>query len=231
LWPQLPASGRTHTRGSAAKRREAAESFIAKVISRLPTSKQASPKECEYLGLLDRILEDRRVTPEEANDLFELAGDYGIGREQAIDLHRRYLSDLVATALADGVITESEERDIEEVRRALSLTHDDYKKCLLQKPTVTVQSAPQAHTFQGKTVCFTGELGACYQGEPISRAMAERLATESGMDVRKGVTKNLDFLVVADPDSMSSKAKKARAYGVRVIAEAVFWKMIGVHTD
>ena len=31
--------------------------------------------------------------------------------------------------------------------------------------------------------------------------------------------------------SMSGKAKKAREYGVRVIAEPVFWRLVGVDVD
>jgi len=37
--------------------------------------------------------------------------------------------------------------------------------------------------------------------------------------------------VVADPDSLSGKARKARAYGTRIIAEATFWRMIGIEID
>ena len=37
--------------------------------------------------------------------------------------------------------------------------------------------------------------------------------------------------MVADPDSLSGKAKKARQYGIRILQEAVFWKMIGVKID
>ncbi|MCH8899599.1 MAG: hypothetical protein IH942_03770 [Acidobacteria bacterium] len=48
------------------------------------------------------------------------------------------------------------------------------------------------------------------------------------MIVNDGVTKQLDYLVTPDPDSMSAKARKARKYGVRIIAEPVFWSMIGV---
>jgi len=36
--------------------------------------------------------------------------------------------------------------------------------------------------------------------------------------------------VAADPDSMSGKAGKARRYGVSIIAESVFWNMMGVDT-
>jgi DNA polymerase-3 subunit epsilon len=45
------------------------------------------------------------------------------------------------------------------------------------------------------------------------------------------VTKKLDYLVTPDPDSMSGKAKKAREYGVRIVAEPVFWRMVGVEVE
>ncbi len=57
------------------------------------------------------------------------------------------------------------------------------------------------------------------------------IAAEKGMVVKSDVTKTLDFLVVGDPDSMSRKAKKARRYGVRIIAEPVFWQMMGIQVD
>ncbi len=68
-------------------------------------------------------------------------------------------------------------------------------------------------------------------GEVVSRATAERVAMEHGMVVRKGVVKKLDYLVVADPESMSGKANKAREYGVRILAEPVFWHMMGVNVE
>lgn len=51
------------------------------------------------------------------------------------------------------------------------------------------------------------------------------------MVVKKNVTKRLDCLVVADPDSMSGKARKAREYGVRILAEPVFWRAVGVDVE
>jgi DNA polymerase-3 subunit epsilon len=51
------------------------------------------------------------------------------------------------------------------------------------------------------------------------------------LSIRDSVTKDLDLLVMADPYSQSGKAKKARQYGTRVMAEAVFWQAIGVQTD
>ena len=49
--------------------------------------------------------------------------------------------------------------------------------------------------------------------------------------MKKNISKGLDLLVVADPDSQSGKAKKAREIGTRVMAEAVFWSIVGVPVE
>jgi len=51
------------------------------------------------------------------------------------------------------------------------------------------------------------------------------------MDVRPRVTRELDYLVAADPDTMSGKAKKARSYGIPILAEARFWQLLGIQVD
>jgi DNA polymerase-3 subunit epsilon len=45
------------------------------------------------------------------------------------------------------------------------------------------------------------------------------------------VTKKLDMLVLADPDSLSGKAKKAREYGIRIVAESAFWSIIDIEVS
>ena len=62
----------------------------------------------------------------------------------------------------------------------------------------------------------------------MTRELATELATQRGLVVVESVTKNLDLLVVADPLTQSGKAKKARKYGIRVIHEPVFWKVLGL---
>jgi DNA polymerase III subunit epsilon len=42
------------------------------------------------------------------------------------------------------------------------------------------------------------------------------------------VSKQTGVLVCADPHSQSGKAAKARALGIRVISEAVFWESLSV---
>ena len=72
-------------------------------------------------------------------------------------------------------------------------------------------------------MCFTGDLLGRLRGERVTRELAEKLAAEAGLEIRATVTKRLDLLVVADPDTQSIKARKAREYGVRIMAERVFW--------
>ena len=62
----------------------------------------------------------------------------------------------------------------------------------------------------GKSVCFTGK-------QPKKRGELEKMVTDAGGEVASDVRKGLTFLVLADPESTSSKAKKAREYGTRCV--------------
>jgi DNA polymerase-3 subunit epsilon len=85
--------------------------------------------------------------------------------------------------------------------------------------------------LRGKRVCFTGELQARIDGGPVTRAVAQQLAAQAGLVVANSVTKKLDLLVAADPNTLSGKGRKARHYGTRIVAEAAFWRMLGVAVE
>jgi DNA polymerase-3 subunit epsilon len=68
-------------------------------------------------------------------------------------------------------------------------------------------------------------------GRHLSRADQLRLAAQAGADVVDRLTKKVTLLVLADPASQSGKARKAVDYGVRRIAEPVFWRMAGIQPD
>jgi NAD-dependent DNA ligase len=65
----------------------------------------------------------------------------------------------------------------------------------------------------------------------LSRDDQERLASQAGLEVRQSVSARLDILVLASPDSHSTKAQRAAQLGVRRIAEPAFWRMAGVAVD
>lgn len=72
----------------------------------------------------------------------------------------------------------------------------------------------------GKSVCFTGK-------STKPRAELERLASEAGGTVKNSVGKGLTFLVMADPNSTSSKAQAARKNGTQCVSEEDFLKLVG----
>lgn len=103
---------------------------------------------------------------------------------------------------------------IEEMLKVITITQEP----LEEKPTVAKTATTKA---TGKTFCFTGALPS---GQTRSDATADLEA--AGGIAWDSVKKGLDYLVIADPKSTSSKAKKARELGVNVIDEGTFRSML-----
>ncbi len=234
---RMSSTGKRLSRSAGAAQRAEERSYLAHLVERVLGDEARSAREGEYLALVDRALEDRRVTAGEAAQLVEMAASWGMTRSNVLEAHRAYLGSLVSEALSDGSVIDAERRDLEDVCDLLGL-HRAALAHLLDTPTPRTWTAAPAgasggrdDSLRGKTVCFTGEMTTTLGGERITREMGEKLAAEAGLDVRPTVTKKLDVLVVADPDSQSGKARKAREYGVRIIAEHVFWKALGVPVE
>jgi len=81
-------------------------------------------------------------------------------------------------------------------------------------------TAEAAGPLDGKSFCMTGK-----QRRP--RKELEVLIEQHGGRVLNGVTKDLDFLIIDDPGSTSSKAEKARKYGTKLIDEDAFLALLG----
>jgi DNA polymerase-3 subunit epsilon len=233
-WPSVPASGTSLCRERAAAFRSTDTTYLAQLVERLPAAAGigAPAAFAVYYSILDRVLEDRRVSDIERDEIERLAYEWGLSRGHARDAHMAYLSRLATQALADGVISDAEARDLCEVARILGV-EQQILDALLAGPSVPspVINASAHHHLAGKSVCFTGTLGCSIKGRPITREQAQALAAQAGLVVLQGVTKKLGILVLADPDSQSGKAKKARSYGTRLMGEVVFWTAIGVGVD
>ena len=203
-------------------------SFLAKLVAAAdPPPWEDAMHVAPYLDVLDRALEDRRLSSEEQDELAAVAQLLGLDADRVRSLHTDYVGTLVTLAYRDGVVTTRERADLELVAEALGVAGiDDALAC-----RGAADHAPSRTALAGKTVCFTGALCCDYHGTPISRELAERLAENAGMSISRRVTKQVDLLVVADPNSMSEKARKAREYGTRIVAETAFWPMIGVDVN
>jgi len=241
-WPAIPSTRKQPiTRDEFRRRQTEPPTFLQRLLGRMHTGAEPIATEgavMAYAALVDRVLEDRHVDESEADALVEMAAKWGLTGEQINFAHREYVNQLAIAALADGVVTEAERRDLKLVARLLGQEKRDLDQ-VLQEAAAKVDSSPLGSaatptpeaSLTGKRVCFTGELQCRYNGELIPRELAEELATKAGLVVMDSVTKKLDLLVLADPHSQSGKAKKARQYGIRIMHEPVFWKAIGLAVE
>jgi DNA ligase (NAD+) len=71
----------------------------------------------------------------------------------------------------------------------------------------------------GKSICFTGAM-------KNKRPILEKMAADAGADVKSSVGKGLTYLIIADPNSSSSKAVSARKLGTKLLSEEDFLELV-----
>ena len=229
-WPKLNSGGSVKLRGQSSPR----VSYLAHLVQGVEIDLDDFGDSVvipQYLNVLDRILEDRVVTEAEGAELESLALSWGMSAEEIQAAHEAYMQALAKSALSDGTVTDRERRDIDGVAELLAVPTETLNLMLRAPRETGAGLVAEVLSLEGLTVCFTGALECFRAGTPITRDVAEELASEAGLIPQKSVTKKLDLLVVADPDSMSSKARKARGYGTRIMAETAFFAAIGTEVS
>lgn len=133
----------------------------------------------------------------------ELAGVKGFG-------------EILARKVVEG-LAEREER----IHRLLAIGIE------IRPPEETTGPAKDG-PLAGKTFCFTGAVRSLDDatGKPFTRRRLEELVSEKGGRALSDVTSRLDYLVMADPRSSSSKAEKARELGTTVLGEDAFFRLL-----
>lgn len=196
--------------------------FLAALIADLPPSKLNSGKlaipTAQYLDLLDRILEDRLIDKNEAIFLQMTAAELGLSADYVKVINATYFVSLCRAANSDGFVSRIEKNDLAMVGQLLEI--DDWNQLVNDAMTAGSSQQTLRTDLAGLSVCFTGQM-------QISRSDCEKIAYEKGLIVRERVTKDLDLLVVADPLTASTKAKRARAFGTRIIYEQAFFALLG----
>lgn len=118
-WPKLPVAGRVALRSEDGRVR-ADRPYLARIVASL-SSIDADEHVAPYMDLLDRALEDRRVTEDESKTLLQTSHAWGLTTERS-SAHYAYMHALVVSALADGIMTVTERRDLENVASLLGMT-------------------------------------------------------------------------------------------------------------
>lgn len=173
--------------------------------------------EAAYLSVLESALLDRAISRTEGRELLAAAEGAGLRPETARRLHEDYLRAVAVEALADGVVTADEHRDLESVARALGLSGgavDDALKWAVATSAGAPAAASKFLLNPGDRVVFTGDM---------TRSRDEWIADIAAAGLTSGgVTKATRVVVAADPDSLSRKAATARKYGIPVVDETTF---------
>jgi DNA polymerase-3 subunit epsilon len=230
-WLSERATGRRVTRSNARRMAAEARGYLARLVAKMAGDEATSADQAEYMEVLDRVLGDRVVSPDEVAVLMHLARRVGLSRTDVERAHRAYMQGLILAAWSDGTVTDVELQDLVLVGELLGVPQDEVL-ALVEKRPANQPAHARREDLQGKMVCFTGSLEEFrVNGEVLSRDHAHFLATQAGLQVWPRVTKKVEILVVADASTLSGKAQKAKEYGTRVVAASAFFSAIGVRLE
>lgn len=198
------------------------EHFLSRLVDRLP--RVHAPVQADaYLALLDWALVDRRISATESDALVAAAVGLRLGRAEVLELHLGYLADIAALALADGIVTDTERRELGEVATMLGLPPSSIDEALARAAGSRIPRQRERFTLKaGDVVVFTGD-------SVPGRDVLERHALDAGLAVGTAVTPDTRLLVAADVDTMSVKARKAITFGVPVVDLPTFLEMVHAH--
>ncbi len=218
-WPRfdiMPSEVSTKARVRSVRRPDA---WLDRISSELPRNPDPSVE--AYLDILETAMLDGYLSAHEEESLIAVALDLGLHRDQITAVHATFLDAMAIAAWEDGVLTDAELADLSSVAGMLGLPRS-LVRIALDRAEQFAGGACRKDSFSlvaGDQVVFTGELS-------VPRAQLEDLVCQTGLTCG-GVTKKTKVVVAADPDSLSGKAAKARSYGIPVITEAAFARLLG----
>ncbi|TCC29014.1 exonuclease domain-containing protein [Kribbella speibonae] len=218
-WPDLPGTDVAPTvRPVHAGGRHGWMSRLVDQLPRVPEPPQAD----SYLVLLDTLLANRELTAADADQLVQVATELGMTRPQVDHLHRWYVSALATASWGTGEISPDQRSDLDQVAVMLGQRASDVDEALLRVSAgrYVVPDRPGARGYPpGSTLVFTGDM---VQPREVwwDRAVA------AGFVPQEAVRPDTTFVVAADVDSLSVKARAAREFGIPIISADDFRRML-----
>ncbi|MFM9376551.1 exonuclease domain-containing protein [Gordonia sp. VNK21] len=218
-WPSRPSGGFTPVklRGQSASQQPQAPTIHA-VLRAVSSAAQTPVSTARYTALLRDALADRILDVDEVDALIETAHVLGLDHATLGSLHRGHFDAVVTQAWADGILTPDEAADIIRVAELLGIDGDSVRTALRGQydhapAQCQPEPAPQIVLSPGSIIVLTGDM-------TVARSEVEAEITARGYVVGKSLTKKTALLIAADTYTRSTKAKKARQYGITVLGEA-----------
>jgi DNA polymerase III subunit epsilon len=195
------------------------DSWLDRIVSRMPRA--ADSRVDSYLAVLEMALLDRFLAEHEKEQLIAVAAESGLTRGAVLDIHAGYLTAMAEVALDDGVVTTTERAELDRVAGCLGLFTSDVDaaldladRSLGERTPSTALSTAGIRLMRGDRIVFTGDMRR-------QRSEWEEACQLVGL-VPGSVTRATRLVVAADPNSLSGKAAKARAWDIPIITEDAF---------
>lgn len=174
--------------------------------------------ESKYLHVVEWVLEDRDISPEQQLTLVNLQNELGLTNGQVKNINLTFLQGLAGSMLDDVLISDHEKFDLDKITNLLGLNDIDLQYAIDNSIDLDLINEDYRLSL-GQCVVFTGEMS-------LSRSEWKRRAVDAGLRVTGSVSGKTNFLVVPFGETGSSKSRKAREIGVRVVTEQRFIRMI-----
>lgn len=111
------------------------------------------------------------------------------------------------------------------INQYLSDSHDTVAK-LVDILDIHKDDSPAKNALDGKTFCITGKLNHYSNRDELVKVIESM-----GGKVVSGVTKKTDYLINNDPISNSSKNRKAKEFGIQILSEENFLRIMSKSID
>ena len=180
-------------------------------------------------------MEDRIVSSDEIEDLRKMASNWGLSTHQITDLNTKYFEAFAKVLKNNRCLSNSKHQELDQLATLLGIQDSSFVNDFSPLEGLNSDASKLFNKSNsdmvGKSVCFTGESECQINNKRLTKDFSKQLAISKGLIPVDRVTKKLDILVVADPNTQSGKAKKAKEYGIRIIQENVFWKYLGLEVE
>jgi DNA polymerase-3 subunit epsilon len=180
-----------------------------------------------YTRLLNASLTNGRLSEHDSIALANLSCELGLSQHQCARIHESYVLEVAQALWEDGVPAKDDLDALAKIGQALSVrpsvieqaTRIDTNEHLTSAIPVITHAVDHAANAYHRLTLAEGDRLALTGSMSRRRSEWEEILRALGIAPQSAVTKATRVLVAADPDTESTKARKARAYQIPIVDE------------